>query len=186
MTYRGEMEDLARYDVVLVPWLWFLDRRADCRIFQNLTAIQIVKAVISDHHGELDDRLTGHYLQRDYCVQYRESDLNFVCRLLEEEGVFFYFEHSRGRHVLVLVDDIASCANRPGYSNVPFYPPTAAARRERDHLDRWEITARARTARTAVRSFDFKQPARPLEASDQAAGLHERDNLEAYDYPGGF
>jgi type VI secretion system secreted protein VgrG len=186
LTYSGEMEDLARYDVVLVPWLWFLDRRVNCRIFQNLTAIQIVKSVMAEHHGELQDRLTGHYLERDYCVQYRESDLNFVCRLLEEEGVFFYFEHSRGRHALMLVDDPASCPTRSGYATVPFYPPTDAARRERDHLERWQIMARARTAHTALRSFDFKQPGRPLESADQAARLHDRDNLEAYDYPGEF
>jgi type VI secretion system secreted protein VgrG len=185
-TYRGEMEDQARYDVVLVPWLWFLDRRVDCRIFQNMTAIEIVKSVVGEHHGDLEDRLTGQYLERDYCVQYRESDLNFVSRLLEEEGVFFYFEHSRGRHVLMLVDEVASCPTRRGYATVPFYPPTSGARRERDHLDRWQIMARARTAHTALRSFDFKQPGRPLEAVDQAARLHDRDNLEAYDYPGDF
>jgi type VI secretion system secreted protein VgrG len=186
VTYRGEMEDLARYDVILVPWLWFLGRRADCRIFQNMTAVQIVKEVIAAHHGDLEDRLTSHYEQRDYCVQYRESDLNFVCRLLEEEGIFFYFEHSHGKHTMMLVDEPSQCANRPGYSVVPFYPPSSALRRERDHLFRWEILARAQTAQTALRSFDFKQPARPLEAADQTAGKHGRDNLQAYDYPGGF
>ena len=186
IAYRGEMEDQARYDVMLVPWLWFLDRRSNCRIFQNLSAVQIVKQVIAEHHGELDDRLTAQYPERDYCVQYRESDLNFVCRLLEEEGIFFYFEHARGKHTMTLVDEPSSCANRPGYSTVPFYPPSAAARRERDHLHRWEILARARTAQTTLRSFDFKQPARPLEAADQTARLHGRDDLEAYDYPGGF
>ena len=184
--YRGEMEDQARYDVVLVPWLWFLDRRANCRIFQHLNAIEIVKRVVAEHGGELRDRLTGQFVERDYCVQYRESDLNFVCRLLEEEGVFFFFEHSSGQHVLVLVDDVASCPTRQGYDTVPFYPPGDPARRERDHLDRWEIVAHARTASTALRSFDFKQPARPLEGASNAASCHTHDDLEAYDYPGVF
>ena len=185
-TYLGEMEDQARYDVVLVPWLWFLDRRVDCRIFQHLTAIEIVKRVIAQHGGDVRDRLTGQYLQRDYCVQYRESDLNFVCRLLEEEGVFFFFEHASGQHALVLVDDTASCQTRQGYDTVPFYPAGDPVRRERDHLDRWDIAARARSARAALRSFDSKQPARPLEAANQTARCHVRDDLEAYDYPGGF
>jgi type VI secretion system secreted protein VgrG len=186
VVYRGEMEGQARYDVALVPWLWFLGRRIDCRIFQRLSAIEIAKRVVGAHGGELRDRLTGHFLEREYCVQYRESDLHFVCRLLEEEGVFFFFEHALDRHALVLVDDASSCPNRPGYATVPFYPPGDAERRERDHLDRWDIVARARTARTALRSFDFKQPARPLEADDHAAGAHARDDLEAFDYPGEF
>jgi type VI secretion system secreted protein VgrG len=186
IAYRGETEDQARYDAVLVPWMWFLGRRLDCRIFQRLNAIEIVKRVVSAHGGELRDKLTGHFLERDYCVQYRESDLDFVCRLLEEEGVFFFFEHARGKHALVLVDDAASCPNRKGYATVPFYPPSDPARRERDHLDRWDVAARARTARTALRSFDFTQPARPLEAADHAAGRHARDDQEAFDYPGGF
>ena len=185
-TYRGEMEDQARYDVVLVPWLWFLDRRSDCRIFQHLNAIEIVKQVVAEHGGDLQDQLTGHFQERDYCVQYRESDFNFICRLLEEEGVFFFFEHAPGRHSLVLGDDPARCRTRPGYMTVPYYPLGDSGRRERDHLNRWEIVARARSARTALRSFDFKKPAKPLEAADQAASRHARDDLEVYDYPGRF
>ncbi|MBL6458669.1 type VI secretion system tip protein VgrG [Belnapia sp. T6] len=184
--FRGEVSDQARYDLVLVPWLWFLGRRTDCRIFQHLSAIEIVKRVVAAHGGPLRERLSGHYAERDYCVQYRESDLNFVCRLLEEEGVFFFFEHSAGRHEMVLVDDPSRCPERPGYGTVPFFPPGDPARRERDHLDRWEILARARTARTAMRSFDFKQPSRPLEAGGHEASCHPRDDQEAYDYPGRF
>lgn len=186
ISYRGEMEDQARYDAVLVPWLWFLGRRVDCRIFQRMTAIDIVKRVVGRHGGELRDKLSGHYTERDYCVQYRESDLDFVCRLLEEEGVFFFFEHAQGRHALVLVDEVSSCPTRKGSATVPFYPPDNPARRERDHLDRWEIAARARTARSSFRHFDFKQPARPLESADRAAGAHARDEHEFYDYPGCF
>ena len=186
IAFRGEMEDQARYDAVVVPWMWFLDRRLNCRIFQRLSAIDIVKRLVASHGGELRDKLTGSYLERDYCVQYRESDLNFICRLLEEEGVFFFFEHAQGKHALVLVDDVASCPVRKGYGTVPFYPPGDAGRRERDHLHRWEILARARTGRTALRSFDFKQPAMPLEAADHAAKCHARDDLEAFDYPGCF
>ena len=186
IAFRGEMEDQARYDAVVVPWMWFLDRRVNCRIFQRLSAIDIVKRLVASHGGELRDKLTGSYLERDYCVQYRESDLNFICRLLEEEGVFFFFEHAQGKHALVLVDDVASCPVRKGHGTVPFYPPGDAGRRERDHLHRWEILARARTGRTALRSFDFKQPAMPLEAADHAAKCHARDDLEAFDYPGCF
>jgi type VI secretion system secreted protein VgrG len=186
IAFRGEMEDQARYDAVVVPWMWFLGRRVNCRIFQRLSAIDIVKRLVGAHGGELRDKLSGGYLERDYCVQYRESDLDFICRLLEEEGVFFFFEHAQGKHALVLVDDVASCPVRKGHGTIPFYPPGDAGRRERDHLHRWEILARARTARSALRSFDFKQPAMPLEAADHAAKCHPRDDLEAFDYPGCF
>ena len=90
-TYRGEMEDQARYDVVLVPWLWFLDRRVDCRIFQNMTAIEIVKSVVGEHHGDLEDRLTGQYLERDYCVQYPGKRPEFCEPVAGGRGGFFLF-----------------------------------------------------------------------------------------------
>src|SRR5436853_4349302 len=83
------------YRAEIVPWLWFLTRTADCRIFQNKTAPDIIKMIFEDlGFKDFALRLQGSFVKRDYCVQYRETDFNFVSRLMEEEGIFYFFEHS--------------------------------------------------------------------------------------------
>src|SRR5215475_14369824 len=88
---------LTSYHAEVVPWLWFLTRTADCCIFQNKTAPEIIKTIFEDlGFKDFALRLQGSFVQRDYCVQYRETDFNFVSRLMEEEGIFYFFEHTEG------------------------------------------------------------------------------------------
>ena len=89
----------ASYHAQMVPWLWFLTRTADCRIFQNMKVPDIIQKIFTDlkfHDFEL--RLYGTYTPRDYCVQYRETDFNFVSRLMEVEGISYFFDHQDGKH----------------------------------------------------------------------------------------
>ena len=93
------------YYVTVVPWFWFFTQTEDCRIFQDMSVVQIIEEIF----GELgltdyELRLIAHHPKREYCVQYRETDFNFVSRLLEEEGIFYYFIHRNGGHKLVLGD----------------------------------------------------------------------------------
>src|SRR5208283_2669437 len=103
----GDIDKMYVYRAVVRPWLWFLTRTADCRIFQQKSVPDIFEAVVKAY-GFSDysvAKLSGSYAKLDYCVQYRETDFNFVSRLLEHEGIYYYFEHQDGRHVLVLADD---------------------------------------------------------------------------------
>ena len=103
--FRGRRGPLVAYRAQVVPWLWFLSLSRDSRIFQNKSVPQIVEEVFDGHgFSDFSFRLTQDYEGREYCVQYRETDLNFVSRLLEEEGIFYFFEHSEERHTLVLTD----------------------------------------------------------------------------------
>ena len=97
------------YGVSLRPWVWLLSRAKNCRIFQNKSVLEIVKDVF-DKHGlkEIEDRLIEKYPKREYVVQYRESDLDFVTRLMSEVGIFYFHRHEAGRHVLVLADSTNS------------------------------------------------------------------------------
>src|SRR6476620_1679034 len=109
--------NLVLYHATVVPWLWFLDQTTDCRIFQKKKVPEIVRQIFGEY-GFTDYalRLTGTYKEREYCVQYRESDFNFVSRLLEEEGIFYFFEHRPGRHIMVLGDDASAhhaCVGQP-------------------------------------------------------------------------
>ena len=93
------------YQMTVNAWLWFLTRTADCKIFQEKTAPEIIKEVFGDHKMAIfEDALSGSYAKREYTVQYRETDFAFVSRIMEEEGIFYYFEHKDGKHTLKLVD----------------------------------------------------------------------------------
>ena len=95
----------AQYQATMVPWLWFLTRTSDCRIFQEKTVPDIIKQVFNElGFSDIEDRLSGEYRTWTYCVQYRETDFNFVSRLMEQEGVYYYFLHEQDRHTIVLCD----------------------------------------------------------------------------------
>src|SRR5262249_51127662 len=101
----AQVRGLRRYRADVVPLLWFLTRTADCRIFQNKTAPQIIEQVFQDlGFTAYQLSLRGTYVRRDYCVQYRETDFAFVSRLMEQEGIFYYFLHESGKHTMVLGD----------------------------------------------------------------------------------
>ena len=106
----------ASYSLQLRPWLWFLTRTADCRIFQQKTVPDIVKEVFREHgFSDFKDSLSGTYRTWEYCVQYRETDFNFVSRLMEQEGIYYYFTHEDGKHTLVLADSYGAHAALEGY-----------------------------------------------------------------------
>ena len=97
------------YHATMVPWLWFLDQTTDCRIFQTKSAPDIIKQIFKEYgYNDFSLRLYGDFVKRDYCVQYRESDFNFVSRLMEEEGICYFFEHENGKHTLILGNDPAA------------------------------------------------------------------------------
>ena len=121
-TLSGSLGDLNVYQATVRPWLWFLTRTADCRIFQEMTVPDIIKQVFRDHgFTDFEEALSGAYRTWPYCVQYRETDFNFVNRLMEQEGIYYYFRHEKEKHLLVLSDDIGSHEAFPGYEKLPFY-----------------------------------------------------------------
>lgn len=122
--YAGTTNKHTVYRATVVPWLWLLTKTADCRIFQAMTAKQIIERVFSDlgfTDFELKE-LNGEYVEREYCVQYRETDFAFVSRLMEEEGIFYYFRHSEEGHTLMLQDWEAGYFDLP-HPQVDFLEP---------------------------------------------------------------
>jgi type VI secretion system secreted protein VgrG len=187
-SFIGTEGPMACYGVQLVPWLWFLDRKQDCRIFQNKTVPDIVREVLEKHDkiADFDVRLTESYEEREYCVQYRESDLNFVSRLLEEEGIYYFFEHKEGSHKAILADHPGKHDPAPHYDKVPYYPPDQQRHRERDHLSSWQVSARVRPGRATLKAFDFENPTQDLTSTEAAPMKHALADHEFYDYPGPY
>jgi type VI secretion system secreted protein VgrG len=111
------------YRALVQPWLWYLTRTTDCRIFQNKSVPEVLDDVLGKYGFQFEKRLAGNYRPWEYCVQYQESDFAFVSRLMEHEGIAYHFEHGNGAHLLVLADDTGGYA--PCRVTRPF--PTARA-----------------------------------------------------------
>jgi type VI secretion system secreted protein VgrG len=176
----------AHYRATLVPWLWFLTRTADCRIFQAMKVPDIVKQVFRDHgFTDFRDALTGSYLTWDFCVQYRETDFNFVSRLMEQEGIYYFFEHDNGKHTLVLADDKSAHKPFPDYATVN-YRAEATGIRDEEYISDWVLQMEVQTGVYSLNDFNFTTPKSSLLAKSQVSQAHAQSNFEIYDYPGEY
>lgn len=178
---------MANYRATMVPKLWFLTRTADCRIFQNETIPDIIQTLLKENGvTDVETVLKGTYEPRDYCVQYRETDFNFVSRLMEQYGLFYFFKHEEKKHTLVLCDDLSAHKPCPEQANVSWNPQGG------DSFDhdviaslQWEETFRF--GKYAVTDYNFETPSVRLMAemnTQIAVGGNEK--FEIYDYPGEY
>ncbi len=186
-SYEGGLREFSRYRATLRPWLWLLTRRADCRIFQGKTVPEIIEQVFQDDgFSDFEKRLSGSYRTWEYCVQYRETDFNFVSRLMEQEGIYYYFKHEDGKHTLVLSDSVSAHDPIPGFETVPYYPPIEGSHRERDHLSAWSVAKQVQPGKYSLRDFDFEKPSADLETRNNNPLDHAQKEFEVYDYPGEY
>jgi type VI secretion system secreted protein VgrG len=175
------------YRATLRPWLWFLTRTADCRIFQDKTVPDIIKAVFADHStADFKSELTGSYTKWGYCVQYRETDFNFVSRLMEQEGIYYYFTHADGRHTMVLADSASGHSPFPGYGQVPFFGADKLTRPEQDHVSEWFFSREIQPGVYAIDDYDFERPSVDLLTKQKVSRKHGQSDSEMFDYPGEY
>jgi type VI secretion system secreted protein VgrG len=183
----------AHYRATIVPWLWFLTRTSDCRAWvsvedpsQGKTVPEMIEAVFQAR-GFSDYRLSlsGNYPKREFCVQYRETDFNFVSRLMEQEGIYYYFEHEDGKHTLVLADSISAHKPFPGYADVTFNEADRGAQ-DAEVVTDWTIEKEVQPVATALQDFDFKKPKTSLLTSTNVTRKYGKAQFEIYDYPGEY
>ena len=174
---------LYRYQLRLQPWLWFLTRTADCRIFQNKTVKEIFEAVVKGH-GFSDYRLslTGTYQPLEYCVQYRETDFNFLSRLLEEAGITYFFEHQNGKHIMVLTDAASAFKATAGYDKVKFIQ-AQSGRTTADTIYSWSVEQTVQPGGYATTDFNFEKPSLSLLKSVSQSRSYAHSGFEVFDYP---
>jgi type VI secretion system secreted protein VgrG len=178
-------ERLAHYEVALRPWTWLMGLTCDCRVFQNLSVVEIAEEIFGKYpEARFEKRLQGTYAPREYCVQYDESDLDFVQRLLEHEGIFWFFEYAEDGHVLVLADALAKLKPADGYANIPFHIEDRPARRDRDFLSDWTVTGSLRPAAYAHTDYDFEKPSLSLLTASEAEPVSGGFKGEHYRQPG--
>jgi type VI secretion system secreted protein VgrG len=155
---EGQRGRFYTYRITARPWIWLMTRSSNIRIFQNLSTPDIIKQVFGDYSGTVTDSLSGSYNPRVYCVQYRETDFNFVCRLMEEEGISFFFKHAQDKHELVLADDGSAVDAAPGPDHINFNE------NENDWqsygtVHQWRMRHEIQTGKVVLRDFNFETPA---------------------------
>jgi type VI secretion system secreted protein VgrG len=178
---RGRQQVLSAYSMVVRPWFWYLSLTHDCRIFQNKSVPDIIEEVFHAHdYSDFTLKLFKTYKPREYCVQYRESCMDFVSRLLEEEGIFYYFEHTDSKDNLILSDKVVGCTPCPGNSSAAM-SPYASSELEDDVIVSIEQELQTATGKVTLQDYNFTTPSQNLQATAPGRGPGE-----LYDYPGEY
>lgn len=182
----GTGDRLNMYTAEVVPWLWLLTRSTDCRIFQNKSVPDIIKQVFSDlGMNDFQMDLKATHEPWDYCVQYRETDFNFVSRLMEHEGIFYYFKHEKGKHTLVMSDHKG--AYKDGKEKEVQFLSNLSQPEITDHLTRWEHRYTYCAGKWAETDYNFETPSTSLMATtNSVVQLDGNSKLEMYDFPGQY
>jgi type VI secretion system secreted protein VgrG len=183
--HGDEGKQSTSYELTIAPRLVKLAHRRASRIFQEKTTRQIVTEVLDDAGLATDAiqlALQGAERPREYCVQYRETDLDFIQRLLEEDGIHYFFTHAAGAATLVLADGPAAHAPIAGDATVPFRPPSGAIA-SGEHVRRFRFSEEVRAGRASLSDYDFKRPSLSLAAASTGP---DYPDLELYDHPGDY
>ena len=177
----GRDANFTSYHAEVVPWLWFLTRTSDCRIFQKKKAPDIIQKIFTDFgFKDYALRLYGSFVEREYCVQYRETAFNFVSRLMEEEGIFYFFEHENGKHTLVLTNSPTEHKPCPHQATVR-YEKSAGGWQDNDVILEWRLQQELRSGKYTLDDYDFENP-----ATDLTVNVSGKGTYELYDYPGEY
>jgi len=191
----GKNEIFTEYEAEIAPEAWKLTRKAQSKTFQHLTVPEILKQVLTGFPVRWE--LQGRYEPRDYCVQYRETDFNFAARLMEEEGIRFFFQHSDGDHVMVVSDQPGIHPDVPGDTNL-VYEEVEGGERDESRIWGWRKEQEIRPGKYVLWDHCFELPHQHLEAEDRIADsvqagsvahtlkLKDVDRLELYDFPGEY
>jgi len=190
------------YRMTLRPWIWLMSRRADCRIFKNSKAEAIITEIFAkEGKKDFEFKLSESYQTMDYCVQYRETDLAFVSRLMEQHGIYYFFEHSAGGHKMILTDSKAG--HKPVKSKMaptmpqtggpgpgadgtyPFLPGGDSNRRHVEYMEDWSSGRRLETGRFALNDYDYKKSTADLKR-EKEHGVAVAKQYEVFDYPGKY
>jgi type VI secretion system secreted protein VgrG len=175
------------YQLVARPWLWLLSLTSDCRIFSQKSPRDIVKQVFTDRgFSDFRDATQSSYPTLEYCVQYRETDFDFVSRLMEQYGIYYFFEYSDGKHTLVLADGKASHQTIGDLATVSFLPDTAAGRQLSQHIEQWSRGRTVESGSFKLNDYDYNKPGADLLVNSDKPGGYAHDSMEMYDYPGEY
>jgi type VI secretion system secreted protein VgrG len=179
---------ITHYFLEIVPEMWLLTRNVQSRIFQQKSVPDIIQEVWSKLGltSTLKKSLSGTHSPREYCVEFQESDFQFVSRLMESEGIFYFFQHEDGKHTCVMADANTAFQPLPGGSTVKF-DETQGGIRELSKIHEWHKAQGMRSGKYSLEDWNFETPATDLLVSEPTSvKVQGNDKLELYEYPGGY
>jgi type VI secretion system secreted protein VgrG len=179
----------SRYTVhraTLRPWLWFLTRSSDNKVFQNKTVVEILEEVFGGYGFAFENKLASSYRSWELCVQYEESDFAFVSRLMELEGIYYYFKHQENQHTLVLADGLDAHETIPGYADIDYFAADRDIDDDLEVIDEWQVTEEIRSGSFAVDDFNFTTARADLGSVRSQPRAHANADYEMYEWLGEY
>lgn len=180
----GRYDDNHLYRLLMRPWLWLLSKTSDCRIFHDKTVVEIISEVMGAYpFADFEDALSQQYPKVEYTVQYRESDLAFVLRLMEKNGISYFFRHDPGSHKMILCDGQASFDEARGSAR-PWIERLDRMQTDEEYLFHWVRQRRFTSGEVTNTSYNFKTPDADMRSTARGLMGYANNDLEVYDYPG--
>ncbi|EOI2493340.1 MULTISPECIES: type VI secretion system Vgr family protein [Enterobacter] len=176
----------AVYQLTVEPDLWPMKRDRNLRIFQGQTVPQIVKTLLGEHQVNVEDKLTGSYRVWDYCVQYQESSLDFISRLMELEGIAYHFRHEADKHTLVLTDAATQHQPFSGYEVIPYHQTPSGGSTDEEGISQWALEDSVTPGIYSLDDYDFRKPNAWLFQAQQNPASPKPGSIDVYDWPGRF
>ncbi|MDP9990617.1 type VI secretion system secreted protein VgrG [Variovorax boronicumulans] len=174
------------YEITLRPWLVLATRTSDYRIFQNKTPLEIIEEVLADYNFPTERRVTHRYPKRVFQVQYGETDFEFITRLMQEFGIYYFFEHKEGAHRLVLVDDLGAHKRfeSEAYHAIRHYPP--GHKIDEEYCDNFCSIENLESGQWVTDDFDFTKPRARLQQTSRMPRNTGNSTQEIYKWPGDY
>ncbi|HFQ81465.1 MAG TPA: type VI secretion system tip protein VgrG [Desulfobacterales bacterium] len=175
------------YSATMVPWFWLLTKNLNCRIFQNLSTPDIVKKIFAEQ-GLTDFKLDlqSKHDPRDYTVQYRESDFDFVSRLLEDEGIYYFFTHEKDKHIMILTDHPGANAPCPGQESAKFKLSGGEYFGKEDQISSLKMVKEMQANKYSLNDYNYETPNTDLVVTSDTTHVLGAGKREKYDYPGAY
>jgi type VI secretion system secreted protein VgrG len=172
------------YHARLHSWLFLADKSADCRIYQQKSVPDIIKAALADFGMPFEFKLNASYDPIPYCVQFNETVLNYVKRLAELAGIYWYIRHEMGAHTIVFCD--GANPTLADYSTIPFLTPGSRTLAAEEQISEWHVENELKSGRFTTRSYNFKHPKANLQVNEIVHKDHANDALEMFEWSGAY
>lgn len=186
--YIGYEHGYAYYSAQLRSWNWFLTKGRDNRIFQKKTVVQIIEEVLKElSFSDFDIKCSHSFAEREYTVQYNETNWDFLCRLMEEEGLYYYSTVKGDKDHLMIVDNIGPHTKVPGYARIEYKEREGKASMKDQQVFEWRATEKVTSGKVTLNDWNFEKPTAPLKVTKpMAMGEHSHKSYEIYRYPGHY
>ncbi|MBC7499341.1 MAG: type VI secretion system tip protein VgrG [Herminiimonas sp.] len=182
----GEEQRYTYYEADLAPWLWYATRAADCRIFQNMTAVEIAEKVLQKYGFPFEKKLAETYQPIGYYVQYNETDFQFLSRLFQQEGIYYYFTHADGVHTLTLADYPGAHPPLANHARIRFVSADKKGMAGEECVIDWEDGGTIKTGRYITDDYHFKTPSAELQQIRNDPQNPTHGDFEIYNWGQGY